>query len=83
MTEPGRRSFEAQDFGWLAALSFMFFALVVGAFWREERTDWAPLQERFREILEKHGQVDAARAFRVRIRQIWIPELGVVDRCVS
>lgn len=83
MTKPDRRSFEAQDFGWLAAFSFVFFALVVGAFWREERTDWAPLQERFREILETHGQVDAARAFRVRIRQIWIPELDVVDRCVS
>jgi cytochrome c2 len=83
MTERDRRSFEAQDFGWLVALSLVFFALVAGVFWREERTDWAPIQKRFREILEKNGHVDEARAFREGIRQIWNPELDVVDRCVT
>ncbi|MGO8804796.1 hypothetical protein, partial [Candidatus Binatus sp.] len=33
-------SFEAKDFGWLVAMSVLFFALVLVGFWFEFSTDW-------------------------------------------
>ncbi len=79
--ERPRQSYEAFDFSALVLLSIAFFALVATAYWREMRSDWEPLQKDFQSILAQNGQADAARRFRPGIRQIWIPELGVVDRC--
>jgi cytochrome c2 len=74
---------ERLDFPLLVIFSLVFFVLVIISVVREERTDWAPIQEQFVHVLEQHGQVAAARAFGPGIRQIWIPSLGHVDRCVS
>ncbi len=79
----GRESTESRDFPWLVILSLAFFALVAVVFWREFNTEWAPRENQFRKILEEHGQIDDARRFTVGIKQIWNPELGVVDRCVT
>ena len=67
----------------LVVLSLVFFGLVVAAVVREERSEWRPIQVRFRDVLEQHGQVRAARAFTPGMRQLWLPELGRVDRCVT
>jgi cytochrome c2 len=75
--------FGSRDFLLLVLLSLGFFALVIAGVTREERSDWAPIQARFRRALEQHGQVDAARAFTPGIRQLWLPQLGRVDRCVT
>jgi cytochrome c2 len=75
--------FESQDFPILVILSLIFFGLVIAAVVRESRSDWKPIQVRFREVLEQHGQLAAARAFRPGVRQLWVPELGRVDRCVT
>lgn len=75
--------FERFDFPALVLLSLLFFALVIAGVVREQRTEWQPIQRRFRRILEQHGQVAAARAFRPGIRQLWLPRLGRVDRCVT
>jgi cytochrome c2 len=75
--------FESRDFPVLVGLSLVFFALVVAAVVREERSEWRPIQVRFRGVLEQHGQVRAARAFTPGVRQLWLPELGRVDRCVT
>ena len=64
-------------------LSLGFFVLVVLAFWREYHAEWPPLEKHFKQILEQHGRIDDARRFNFGIRQIWNPELGVVDRCVT
>ena len=82
MGAPFRR-FERVDFPLLVLLSLVFFALVVAGVAREKGTDWRPIQDRFVRVLEQHGQVRAARAFTPGIRQIWIPALGRVDRCVT
>jgi mono/diheme cytochrome c family protein len=74
---------DSRDFPVLVALSLVFFALVVAAVVREERSEWRPIQVRFRNVLEQHGQVRAARAFSPGVRQLWLPELGRVDRCVT
>jgi cbb3-type cytochrome oxidase cytochrome c subunit len=75
--------FESRDFPILVLLSLAFFALVVVAVVREERSEWRPIQDRFRRVLEQHGQVSAARALVPGIRQLWLPELDRVDRCVT
>jgi cytochrome c2 len=80
----GRLSrFERLDFPLLVVFSVVFFVLVVVGLFREERAEWAPIQRDFVRVLEQHGQVAAARAFRPGIRQIWIPALERVDRCVT
>jgi hypothetical protein len=45
MAEMGDKneSFEAKDFGWLVAMSVLFFVLVVVGFWFEFSTDWGIL----------------------------------------
>ena len=75
--------FESFDFPALVVLSLLFFGLVALGVVREERTDWGPIQTRFRAVLEQHGQVAAARQFSPGIKQLWLPSLGRVDRCVT
>ena len=82
MSRPFSR-FESFDFPLLVLLSVLFFGLVIAGVVYEERSDWRPIQARFRGILEQHGQVRAARAFTPGIRQLWLPQLGRVDRCVT
>ncbi|HEY2386485.1 MAG TPA: cytochrome c [Candidatus Binatia bacterium] len=74
---------EFPDFPLLVVLSLLFFVLVLAAVVREERDEWRPIQEQFRSALEHNGQSAAARGFKVGIRQLWLPELGRVDRCVT
>ena len=68
--------FESFDFPVLVLLSVLFFGLVIAGVVYEERSDWRPIQARFRGILEQRGQVGAARAFTPGIRQLWLPELA-------
>jgi cytochrome c2 len=76
-------SLEAKDFGWLVAMSILFFLLVAVGFWREFSTDWRTYQQEFPKLLGHLGKVEEARNFRAGIRQIWIPKIGVTDRCVT
>jgi len=79
-----RRSIFARlDQTLLVALSLVFFVLVLLAVLRDERSEWLPFQERFQEILEENDQRTAAEELEPGIRQIWIPALDRVDRCVS
>ncbi len=75
--------FERADYAWMVIGSLVFFVLVAIAAWRAFRTQWQPIQRQFRTILEKHDQIEAARRFNLGIRQIWNPEIDVVDRCVT
>jgi len=81
--EPRQDELERQDFAWMVLASLVFFILVAIAAWRAFDTEYGPLQGRFRQILEQHNQLAAARRFRPGIRQIWNPEIGVVDRCIT
>jgi len=76
-------SFEVKDFGWLVAMSILFFALVVVGFWIEFSTEWGPYQQEFPQLLGHYGKVEDARDFRAGIKQIWIPKIGVTDRCIT
>jgi cytochrome c2 len=74
---------EARDFPILVLLSLLFFVLVIAAAVREKRSEWRPIQAAFPQILEQNGQVQAARNFVPGIRQLWVPQLHLVDRCVT
>jgi len=76
-------SFEAKDFGWMVAMSILFFVLVAVGFWLEFSTDWGPYQQEFPQLLGHYGKVEDARNFRAGIKQIWIPKIGVTDRCIT
>ena len=76
-------SFEAKDFVWMVAMSILFFVLVAVGFWREFSTDWGLYQHEFPKLLGHYGKVEEARNFSAAIRQIWIPKIGVTDRCVT
>lgn len=85
MEEKGDKNqpFEAKDFGWLVAMSVLFFVLVVVGFWLEFSTDWGAYQREFPQLLSHYGKVEDARDFRAGIKQIWIPKIGVTDRCIT
>ncbi|HEY2107350.1 MAG TPA: c-type cytochrome [Candidatus Binataceae bacterium] len=76
-------STEPSDFSWMVVMSLVFFALVAIALWREYATQWRPYQKQFRVVLEQNAKFEAVRKFHPEIRQIWIPELGLVDRCIT
>src|SRR5215471_7025167 len=81
--EPSEPSFDRADFAWLAAMSFAFLVLVFFALWREAHPRWRPVQAGFRAVLEKYGGTSRARAFSPGIKQIWVPQIHLVDRCVT
>jgi mono/diheme cytochrome c family protein len=69
---------------WLLLFSSLLFVLfILLAFFREYSTDWLPIQRRFRQILEQHAQVTAAREFHFGVKQLWLPALNRVDRCIT
>lgn len=80
----GRKAqLETRDFGWMVAMSFVFFALVAYGFYREFRTEWRPYQRQFVIVLGRNGRADDGRDFHPGIHQIWIPKIGVTDRCIT
>jgi mono/diheme cytochrome c family protein len=81
MKAPRLSRLETRDFPLMVVLSLAFFALVAAVLLRERDSEWRPLQTRFAAILEDNGQAQAARELTRGVRQIWLPELGRVDRC--
>ena len=68
-----------------AAVTLVF---LVAAAWRENVTaDWRDHQARFKQILLSKAKDDTSRSvaekFPINIRQVTVPALQVVDRCVS
>lgn len=82
MAEP-KESYEVLDFGWMVAMSILFFVLVVVGFWLEFTTEYGRYQRQFPQLLGHYGKIEDARNFRPGIQQIWIPKIGVTDRCIT
>ena len=61
--------------------------LIVAAARENFFNEWRSTQREYRRILlskaESEGEVKAARGFSVEIRQVVVPDLGSVDRCVT
>lgn len=61
--------------------------LIVAAAQENYFTEWRTLQREYQRILlskaEDEAEVRSARSFRVEIRQIVVPDLDAVDRCIT
>lgn len=80
--KPSER-FANRDFPWLFVVSVLFFVLVAAAVHREYSADWRRIQARYRSLEAAAKGPEAVRNFRIKIRQLWIPRLGRVDRCIT
>jgi hypothetical protein len=76
-------SFETKDFAGMVAMSILFLVLVAVCFWLEFSTEWGSYQREFPQLLGHYGTGQEARDFRPGIQQIWIPKIGVTDRCIT
>lgn len=72
-----------KDFYWLSLLSFLLFVLVLIAFYVQANPEWKKYQQEFMDYLEKNVSPESASAFEFSVKQLWLPELNKVDRCIS
>ena len=72
-----------KDFYWLSFFSILLFILVMIAFYKQANPEWKKHQREFKKYLEESVSLEAASAVEYSVKQIWLPELNRVDRCVS
>ena len=68
-----------------AALGLGFLAIFSWVFFREQGAEWRAAQARFRELeaTVKNPHQLAQSAGAAGVRQVWLPDLGRVDRCTT
>jgi len=68
-----------------AALGLAYLAIFSWVFFREQGAEWRAAQARFRKleatVKNPHQLAQSARA--AGVRQVWLPDLGRVDRCTT
>lgn len=72
-----------KDFYRLSLFSLVLFFLVLIAFYRQSHPEWKKYQSRFKNYLEENVSREAASSVNISVKQIWLPELNRVDRCIS
>ena len=71
----------AQVFGWMSALLLILLVIAPA---KNHFSEWHGYQQRYLKLIR--GRSDAntlQKHFEPGIHQVWIPELGVVDRCTT
>lgn len=71
------------DFYFISFLSFILLILVIISFYIQANPEWKKYQKEFRTYLKEQVNPDAASATDISVKQIWLPELSRVDRCIS
>jgi cytochrome c2 len=77
-SEPGRR-----DSAFLAVCALLLAAATAWLIHLEWRQEYRIHQERFRAQVQQRFGAEAARAVPAGIQQIWIPQRGEANRCVT
>ncbi len=72
-----------KDFYWLSFFSILLFILVIVAFYKESNPEWKHYQQEFKKYLEENVSPESASPVEFSVKQIWLPELNKVDRCIS
>ena len=72
-----------KDFYWVSCLSFFLFILVLVAFYKQANPEWKQYQQEFKSYLEENVNPESASAVALSVKQLWLPELNKVDRCIS
>ena len=71
------------DFNWLFIFSVIMFCLILISFHKQANPEWKKYQEQFKKYLEENISQETASEFHFSVKQIWLPELNKVDRCIS
>jgi cytochrome c2 len=71
------------DFYWLFLSSIVMFILVLMAFYKQATPEWKEYQQEFKKYLGENISQESASTFDFSVKQIWLPELSKVDRCIS
>ena len=71
------------DFNWLFIFSVIMFCLMLISFHKQANPEWKKYQQEFKEYLEENISPEIASSFDLSVKQIWLPELSRVDRCIS
>ncbi len=68
-----------------AALGLAFLAIFSWVFFKEQGAEWRSAQARFRELQAtvKNPHQLAQSAVAAGLQQVWLPDLGRVDRCTT
>jgi len=72
-----------KDFYWLFIFSLIMFCLVLISFHVNANPEWKKYQQEFKDYLEENISPEIASSFDLSVKQIWLPELSRVDRCIS
>jgi cytochrome c2 len=72
-----------KDSYWLSFFSLLLLFLVITAFYKEANPEWKQYQQEFKKYLEENISQESASALELSVKQIWLPELNKVDRCIS
>lgn len=71
----------ARTFGSLSVLLVLLLAIVPA---KDHYREWLHYQREYRSLIRNRSDaVTLGRRFRGGVQQIWLPELGVVDRCTT
>jgi cytochrome c2 len=71
------------DFYWLFISSVIMFCLMLISFHKQANPEWKKYQQEFKEYLEENISPKISSSFDFSVKQIWLPELNKVDRCIS
>ncbi|MFQ5602440.1 MAG: c-type cytochrome [bacterium] len=71
------------DFYFLFLFSVVMFVLVLVSFYKQANPEWKKYQKQFKHYLSENVGSEIAQAFEMSVKQIWLPELSGVDRCIS
>ncbi|MFN8007786.1 MAG: c-type cytochrome [Terriglobia bacterium] len=72
-----------KDLIWLYSLGFLTLLVMAVVSWGYLRPEWQDYQEEFRALIaQKFGESKAAQVPK-GLQQVWVKELGRVDRCVT
>jgi len=71
------------DFYFLGLLSVLMLFLVLLAFNRQANPEWKQYQQEYKNLLKEKISPEAASTFNLSVKQIWLPVINRVDRCVS
>lgn len=65
----------------LLVAGLLVLALTVGVFVKEDTSEWRTYQQQFIQLVTEKLGAEVAASVEPGPRQIWSPELGVIDRC--
>jgi cytochrome c2 len=58
-------------------------ASIALVFWREYGSEWRKIQKDYRNLKKQYSPESSSSSWKIRIQQIYLPEMKRVDRCIT